>query len=226
MKQFYSKLHKISIKQNELDISFIPTCLLVKCNTKWFSTLRPVWAERRKENNWKPKNKNKNKNNENKKVSKQTSEAKQITENQQKPDKLIISPGSPALHRPSPVFPIVWLNYIIYRVYLTFKFLFWIPIWSLWVPLGNYMDPLVLYNKCYILVSQFSSYFNSKFRHTSRFKPFRKRFPCEISIIVKFFTYELLRSILPMSYYIVPRVSLEMDWQPYSWLKCRTAIKT
>jgi hypothetical protein len=89
--------------------------------------------ERRKENNWKPKNKNKNKNNENKKVSKQTSEAKQITENQQKPDKLIISPGSPAVHRPSPVFPIVWLNYIIYRVYLTFKLLFWIPIWSLWV---------------------------------------------------------------------------------------------
>ena len=92
--------------------------------------------ERRKENNWKPKNKNKNKNNENKKVSKQTSEAKQITENQQKPDKLIISPGSPAVRRSSPVFPIVWPNFIIYRVYLTFKLLFWIPIWSLWVAIG------------------------------------------------------------------------------------------
>jgi hypothetical protein len=41
------------------------------------------------------------------KVSTQTSEAKHITKNQQKPDKLIISPGSPALHRSSPVFPIV-----------------------------------------------------------------------------------------------------------------------
>jgi anthranilate/para-aminobenzoate synthase component II len=40
-------------------------------------------------------------------ISKQTSEAKQITKNKKKPDTLIISPGSPAVHRPSPVFPIV-----------------------------------------------------------------------------------------------------------------------
>ena len=48
-----------------------------------------------------------NKQKQQQKVGKQTSEAKQMTKNQQKPDKLIISPGSPAVHRPSPVFPIV-----------------------------------------------------------------------------------------------------------------------
>ena len=42
VKPFYSKLHTISIKQNELDISFIPIWLLSKCNTKWFSSIRPV----------------------------------------------------------------------------------------------------------------------------------------------------------------------------------------
>ena len=35
-----------------------------------------------------------------------------------------------------------WLNYIIYRVYLTFKLLFWIPIWSLWVAIGSLWVPL------------------------------------------------------------------------------------
>ena len=58
-------------------------------------------------NQIKNKKTNKQKQRKQKKVSKQTSEAKQITKNQQKPDKLIISPSSPAVHRPSPVFPIV-----------------------------------------------------------------------------------------------------------------------
>ena len=86
---------------------------------------------------------------------------------------------------------------------------------------------LVLY-KYYILVSQLSSYLNSEFKRTSRFKPFWKRFPCVTSIIVKFrlhiWTFKINSSNVKI--HSTPCFLGDGLAAIFMTVKCRTARKT